>query len=134
METTLIIFVLSIQSSYLNNSEMPATENKADTIQFFITPETAWRIKTFATDEDVHVHSIGTPKQDIVSIVTASTERTYGDVIAHRYVLSSSNGIIGLRGELKRAGLGESMEVSQKGFVFSVPECTNYKSKPTPSS
>jgi hypothetical protein len=132
METTLVIFVLSIQSSYLNNSELRATNGKADTVQFLVSPDAAWRIKTFAVDEDVHVYSLGASKQDTVAVVSASTERTYGDVVARRYIVSSAIGIAGLRSELKRFGLGESMEVSELGFAFSVPEGSHYKTKSTP--
>ena len=132
METTLVIFELTIQSSYLNNSEMPSVEGKADTVQFLVTPDAAWRIKTFAVDEDVHVYSLGKPKQDTVAVVSASTERTHGDVIANRYVATSTTGIAGLGAELKRLGLNESMEVSDRGFAFAVPCGSHYRTKSTP--
>jgi hypothetical protein len=132
METTLLVFVLSIQSSYLKNSELPAVEGRADTVQFLVLPAASWRIKTFAVDEDVHVYSLGPSRPDEVIVVTASTERTYGDVIAKRYVVTSKTGIAGLKDELKRLGLDDSIEVSDQGFAFAVPKDSHYRTKSTP--
>ena len=132
METILIIFVLTIQSSYVQNVETDAVGFNADTVQFIILPNQTWRIRTFAIDEDVHVHSLGSPTESIESRVIESTERTYGDVIARKYVLRSKTGIEGLRAELKNVNLNQDLEVSKSGFAFWVPENTKYKSKSQP--
>jgi hypothetical protein len=52
MNTILVIFFLDIGSSYINNAEEPATDEEFDTVQFFASDGTAWRIKTFALDQD----------------------------------------------------------------------------------
>lgn len=132
METILIIFVLTIQGSYVQNVEAAAVGSNADTVQFFIEPNQAWRIKTFAMDQDVHVYSLGVSKGSIESLVVESTERTYGDVIAKKYVIRSKKGIEGLKEELKNVGLNQSLEVSKSGFAFWVPENTKYRSKSQP--
>ena len=132
METILIIFVLTIQSSYVQNVETDAIGFNADTVQFIILPNQTWRIRTFAIDEDVHVHALGSPTESIESHVIESTERTYGDVIARKYVLRSKTGIEGLRAELKNVNLNQDLEVSKSGFAFWVPENTKYKSKSQP--
>jgi hypothetical protein len=132
METILIIFVLTIQSSYVQNIETAAVGFNADTVQFLIDPNQAWRIKTFATDQDVHVYSLGLPSETIENLVIESTERTYGDVISKKYVLRSRTGIEGLKDELKNVSLNQSLEVSKSGFAFWVPENTQYRSKSQP--
>ena len=57
---TLILAVLTVESSYLQEVERP-TKNVPDTVQFWFTPDSQWRIKTFAIDHDIHVHRIGAP-------------------------------------------------------------------------
>src|SRR5207245_4972487 len=59
-QRTLVLAVLSVQSSYRNNTEKPASD-VCDTVQWWITPDNTWRIKTFALDHDIHVHEVGTP-------------------------------------------------------------------------
>ena len=57
MNSTLVIFFLSVQSSYTSNTEAPATEGAFDTVQFYGGESGCWRIKTYATDQDVHAWS-----------------------------------------------------------------------------
>ncbi len=116
----------------MQNVETDAAGFNADTVQFIIEPNQTWRIRTFAIDQDVHVHSLGSPSESIESRVIESTERTYGDVIAKKYVLRSKTGIEGLRAELKNVNLNQDLEVSKSGFAFWVPENTKYNSKSQP--
>ena len=58
MKAVLVLFLLSIKSSYVNDDESEATDEQFDTIQFVQTDKGTWRIKTFAVDEDVHLWSI----------------------------------------------------------------------------
>ena len=132
METILIIFVLTIQSSYAQNAEVAAVASNADTVQFFIDPDKAWRIRTFAIDQDVHVHSLGASGETAVEKVIASTERSYGDVIARKYIIRSHNGIDGIKAELKKLNITQALEISNSGFAFWVPENTQYRTKSQP--
>jgi len=81
MNTTLVIFFLTVQSSYSGNTEEAATEEVFDTVQFFESEGGGWRIKTYATDQDVHVRSLGKIVEDILSLARSNTEKHYGDVL-----------------------------------------------------
>lgn len=50
MKTVLIIFFLTAQSSYSGNTEIPATPQSFDTVQFYASNGRNWRIKTYAQD------------------------------------------------------------------------------------
>jgi len=132
MEIVFIIFVLTIKSSYAQNVEDPADIYNADTVQFFIEPNQAWRVKTFAIDQDVHVYSLGIPNETLEEKVIAGTERSYGDVIAKKYIIRSKTGIEGIKVELKKLNLYQELEVSKSGFAFWVPENTQYGTKTQP--
>ena len=132
MMTVLIIFFLSVQSSYLNNSEGDATDDAFDTVQFLANDAGTWRIKTYATDQDVHVWSIGAPPGDIVTLARENTEKHYGDVLAEGYVIETTEGIEGVRRELRERGLSDHLEISKSGMFFWVPEGTNYRTKSEP--
>ena len=132
MNARLIIFILTAQSSYSANTEEPATSEAFDTVQFFESDSGAWRIKTYATDQDVHVWSLGNEVEDIVALARSNTEKHYGDVLAGSYILKSETGIDGLRKELTERGLSTHLEISDSGFVFWTPEGTRYRTKSQP--
>jgi hypothetical protein len=127
----LVIFFLNVQSSYSANTEEPATDEAFDTVQFFESDAGSWRIKTFATDQDVHTWHLGTVA-DIVALARANTEKHYGDVLVEGYILESQAGIEGLRHELADRGLSTHLEISAAGFVFWAPEGTQYRTKSRP--
>ena len=132
MKIVLVIFFLSVQSSYLNNSEAEATAEVFDTVQFLATDDGAWRIKTYATDQDVHVWSIGASPDDVVGLARQNTEKHYGDVLSEGYVIETSGGIEGLRRELIERGLTDTLEISKSGFMFWAPAGTDYRSRSAP--
>jgi hypothetical protein len=135
MQSVLVVYVLSIQSSYAEDSEGPADEETFDTVQFFIGSEAAWRIRTFSMDEDVHVYSLGPATPDTLDTVRTSTEKTYGDIIAAQHIFSSDDGIAGLKQELAESDLGETIKESTRhGFIFWVPEGSDYRTRSTPES
>lgn len=115
MTTALVIFFLTVQSSYLGDSETDATDDVFDTVQFYATEHSGWRIKTFATDQDVHTWSIGATPSDIVDLARQNTEKHYGDLLAESYVIKTSDGIDGVRRELKKRGLSDNLEISRDG-------------------
>ncbi|HEY5808521.1 MAG TPA: hypothetical protein VIT67_11160 [Povalibacter sp.] len=135
MNTVLIVFTLTIQSSYAEDTEAEADEDSFDTVQFFITATSAWRVRTFSVDEDVHVYSLGAPTPDLADTVISSTEKTYGDVIAAKHVFTAAGGIEELKQELESAGWPASLKQSaQHGFAFWVPEGSDYRTRSTPES
>jgi len=127
----LVVFFLTVQSSYSANTEEPATDEAFDTVQFFEQESSSWRIKTYATDQDVHVWSLDRV-EDIVALARSNTEKHYGDVLSKRYILESAAGIDGLRRELGDRGLSTHLEISEAGFVFWAPEGTRYQTKSRP--
>ena len=128
----LILFLLSIRSSYVNDEESEATEELFDTIQFVQNDKGTWRIKTFADDEDVHLWSIEAP-EDLVELAVENTNKHYGDVIDEAFILETEGGIEGLRKELKKQGLSTHLEISPKGPLFWAPPGTSYKPKSSPA-
>ncbi|WP_369978635.1 hypothetical protein [Xanthomonas bundabergensis] len=132
MKIVLVVFFLTVQSSYLNDSEAEGTKDVFDTVQFLATDKGAWRIKTYATDQDVHVWSIGASTNDLVSLAHQNTEKHYGEVLSEGYIIQTSEGIDGLCRELRERGLSDTLEISNSGFLFWVPADTDYRSLSTP--
>ncbi|MBL8021578.1 MAG: hypothetical protein JNM27_18045 [Leptospirales bacterium] len=80
MKTTIIIVILSVASSYSRNVEEPAATHY-DTLQWWITPTQIFRIKTFALDSDLHVHTIKPDAtRDFVKIASENNQKHYGDI------------------------------------------------------
>lgn len=131
MTTVLVVFFLSVQSSYARNTELDATEDSFDTVQFLCVDGTCWRIKTHAIDQDVHVWSIG-GVDDIVGLARTNTEKNYGDVLTESCILESDAGLDGIRAQLAQKGLTPTLEVSGAGFAFWAPAGTKYRSKSRP--
>ncbi|WP_342641444.1 hypothetical protein [Rhodoligotrophos ferricapiens] len=132
MKIALVIFFLTTQSSYLDNTEADATEGAFDTIQFLATDRGAWRIKTYAIDQDVHVWSIAGTPGDIVALARQNTEKHYGDVLAEGYVIETTEGVEGVRSELRKRGLSDHLEIAENGMLFWAPEGTQYRTKSKP--
>jgi hypothetical protein len=132
MKTVLVIFFLSVQSSYSGNTEVAATPISFDTVQFYASNGSAWRIKTYARDEDVHIWSIGSNVDDIINLAKENTAKHYGDVLAEGYVIETSDGLEGVKRELFSRGLDDHLERLPSGAVFWSPLGTRYRSKSVP--
>jgi hypothetical protein len=133
MRVVLVIFFLSIRSSYLRNEEHEASEDVFDTIQFVSSEQGAWRVRTFADDQDVHTWSMRIAPDDLVALARQNTEKHYGDVLAEGYVIDTADGIEGVRRELLERGLSEHLEIGPNSLLFWAPEGSTYRtqSKPT---
>ncbi|WP_416763383.1 hypothetical protein ACNI65_12385 [Roseateles sp. So40a] len=135
MTTQLILFRLSIRSSYAADTEEEATEDSFDTIQFFSHEGAVWRIKTFAIDQDVHVWSMDVSEvDDLVELAVGNTESNYGDVLEEGYILNSETGLEGLREQLAERDLDTHLNETSVGAVFWTPAGTSYKSKSRPGN
>lgn len=132
MKTVLIIFFLTIQSSYATNTEIPATAEVFDTVQFFANNGQHWRVRTFARNQDVHLHSLGPHVADIVTLAKTNTSTHYGDLVAREVLIESEDGLEGVRHELARRGLDVNLEQPPSGAVFWAPSGTRYRTKSTP--
>ncbi len=132
MKTILVIFFLSVQSSYSNNTSVAATERSFDTVQFYVSNGAAWRIKTYAKDEDVHIWSIDASTRDLVKLAKENTIKHYGDVLSEGYVIETEDGLVGIRRELVSRGLSDHLELPPSGAAFWTPAGTRYRSKSVP--
>ncbi len=133
MAATLLIFKLSVQSSYAQNIERPADERNFDTVQWWLTDTETWRVKIFAMDDDIHTYETAGPIDMQVAI--ANTEKHYGDVIATRYALDFTDHRDRDEVELKMSQLGgySTLELAPSGlFAFWNPEHRKYSSKTAP--
>lgn len=133
MTTQLIVFRLAIRSSYAADTEEPATETEFDTIQFFAAGGAAWRIRTYAADQDVHIWTLDAEQiGDLVGIAVGDTEASYGDVLEEAYVLNSDIGLDGLRARLVERGLPAHLKETAFGAAFWTPPGTDYKTRSRP--
>lgn len=132
MKTVLVVFFLSVQSSYSGDTEIAATEEAFDTVQFYAANGTNWRIKTYAQDQDVHIWSLGSGVADIVALARANTEKHYGDVLTEGYIIETEDGLEGVRRELEQRGLPPNLELPPSGAVFWAPPGTTYRSRSVP--
>jgi hypothetical protein len=133
MKTILIVFILGIQSSYVQNVERPAA-GSADTVQFVLVDGQAWRIKTYAIDHDVHVWGLGPVEAGkFEDIARANTQKHYGDVIAREFVVQSEGSLDSLPAQLKQSDIGGELEIpASPKFAFWVEQIGLYKTKSSP--
>ncbi|MEM8979167.1 MAG: hypothetical protein AAGD04_06770 [Pseudomonadota bacterium] len=136
MDITLLIFLLTIQSSYTDNIEAPANGH-ADTVQWTFRDDEMWRIRTFAVDQDVHIYKIGRKIKSLDELVEAARRNTlkhYGDVISKEVILHSLEGLEGLTSEVEEIGMDGHLNERGDGVLFWSPSGSKYstKSKPVP--
>lgn len=131
-QVTLVVGVLTIESSYSGNVEREH-RGVPDTIQWWVAPDNAWRIRTFAIDHDIHTHVLGNTDTDLVAYATDSTRRIYGDVLAAIYVLRLDRGSPeSLQKAVAAAKLAPYQDFSPRGFGFWKPDDARYWSQSEP--
>ena len=133
---TLIVALLTVESSYSDDFERPAT-TVPDTVQFWFAPDSQWRIKTYAVDHDIHVHSIGQPGEGTplsIDFARANIEKHYGDVLATMLVIDipTPDNQAEVQAILRQNNLLGELEVSNQGFAFYNPDSGDYTSKSRP--
>lgn len=129
----LVVALLTVRSSYLENTEEPH-EGVPDTVQFWFTPDDDWRVKTFAIDHDIHVYRIrskGSDRKVDSEFAVANIHKNYGDVVDRIAVVDIDNpadeaavavalGQAQLQGRLERGG---------SGVAFCNPDGGKYSTK-----
>ena len=90
---TLVLSILTTESSYAQEVERSATLIP-DTIQFWLTPESVWRIRTYAIDHDIHIYQLDA-RPDGSRLTSeeaaAHTAKHYGDITAKTVTVQFSN-------------------------------------------
>ena len=132
----LIIAVLKVESSYLQDIERP-TKNVPDTVQFWFAPDSEWRIKTFAMDHDIHVHRIGIAEDGTrltTAFATNNIQKSYGDVTANVLTLEfrDPQNKAEVERVLKVHGLKGNLEAGSDGYHFYNPDGGEYRTKSKP--
>ena len=133
---TLILAILTVESSYLQEIEQPA-KTVPDTVQFWFAPDSQWRIKTFAIDHDIHVHRIGVADSTArltTEFAQNNIKKTYGDVTASILVLELSDPkneteVQRIFSEHKLTG---KLESAKDGYYFYNPDSGEYHTKSKP--
>lgn len=136
MQGTLILAVLNVKSSYLQEIEQPLDDatDVPDTLQWWIGADCAWRIKTFAIDHDIHTHSIEKGGQEVVELAQANNRKHYGDVIEVQHVVEFQNctNAKEVQQAFRRIGLAPRLEVAEGRFAFWKPDEEQYRTKSQP--
>ena len=132
---TLIVFRLTVESSYAANVEHPARD-RFDTIQWWIGQHGAWRIKTYATDHDIHPYLIDSnqPREALRELAYSNSKKVYGDVIASTVSIEVPAGASDsdLAQVFRAAGLSGRFEWVDAGYLLWLPDDGDYITKTKP--
>jgi len=138
MQGTLVLAVLNVKSSYLRDVEesLEGKDDIPDTLQWWIGPESAWRIKTFALDHDIHVYSVGPGSAELVELAQENNAKHYGEVIACQHILAFKDceDTKEVRRLFKKTGLSPRLEVATGRFAFWKPDDAKYRTQSQPKS
>jgi hypothetical protein len=133
---TLVVGLLSVQSSYAKEVEQPATGVVPDTIQFWLTSDTQQRIRTYAMDHDIHVYNLGSVEENKMSAEFAieHIKKHYADVTTSLVMLTFSDPRNKQEVErvLAAQHLNGTLEVSKSGVAFYNPDGGEYRTKSKP--
>src|SRR5262249_39557131 len=130
---TLVLAILTTESTYAQEMERTATA-VPDTVQFWLAPDSQWRIRTYAVDHDIHVYKVP-PRADgsrlTVEQVKDHISKHYGDVTAKVVTLRLRDP--GDKDEFRRVldenGLAGVLEVGKDGVAFYNPDKGEYRTK-----
>lgn len=135
MQGTLLIAILTVRSSYRQNVEEATVPGlPADTLQWWISGEQAFRIRTFALDHDIRVMMTGALGEDMVAKCLANNRRHYGDVIFREELIEFSDCLDQdeVASKLAALDLSESLRVEKGAFAFWSPNGEHYWNQSAP--
>jgi hypothetical protein len=135
MRGSLLLAILTIKSSYIQEIEEPVDglSDAPDTLQWWITPEVTWRIRTYAIDHDIHTHEMH-GLADAIRVARANNEKNYGDIIAvqHQIEFADCTDKHETDAKLMSAGLEPHLEIAAGRFAFWKPDDVRYRTQSTP--
>ena len=124
MAARLIVGVLNVRSSYRRGTEEQMTEGSCpDTVQWCLTDQEAWRVRSFAADRDIHAVLYGGYGRVDEQLFLDNIRENYGPMLSslHTIELPSFEPATAQR-MLRRAGLAPHLEVAPSGFAFWNPD------------
>jgi len=131
---TLLLAVLSVKGSYADDIEFPLVgpDDIPNTLQWWISDASVWRILTFAIDRDIHTYRIG-DVEDMLGFAIANNQKHYGDVIAAQHTLEFADcrDASEVEAVFAAVGLEPRLEVAET-FAFWKPEDASYETKSAP--
>ncbi|MEO5913014.1 MAG: hypothetical protein ABIS50_02195 [Luteolibacter sp.] len=133
---TLVLAILTVESSYLQEVEHPA-KIVPDTVQFWFAPECQWRIKTFAIDHDIHVHQIRVDDKSArltTEFAQNNIKKSYGDVTDTVLVLEfpDPKNDADVQRILRENKVTGKLEAVKEGYYFYNPDRGEYRTKSKP--
>jgi hypothetical protein len=135
MQGTLVLTVLAVRSSYLQELEKPlGSDTEApDTVQWWIASTGSWRIKTYAIDHDIHTFSVG-GASNLTELALANAQKHYGDVIQSNHVieLRDCRDPAEVSAAFRAEGLEPRIEIAEGPFAFWKPDDGRYHSQSQP--
>lgn len=136
--STLILGILNIESSYLDNLERPAGA-VPDTVRFWFTPDSQWRIKTYAIDHDIHIYKLSMKDGAKVFDISRACENisdAYDDVLSELLMLEFPDPAdeAAVREILQESELTGTLVPTGKGCYFYNPEGGAYRSQSNPEA
>jgi len=135
MQGTLVLTILTVQSSYLREMEEPLSNDSGppDTIQWWIAPTGSWRIRTYAIDYDIHTHSVGNA-DNLKELALKNAQEHYGDVIQSQHVIELADCLDGneTARAFRAAGLEPRVEIAAGRFAFWKPDEGRYHTQSQP--
>ena len=133
---TLVLALLSVESSYAQEIERAATK-VPDTIQFWLAPAAQWRIRTYAIDHDIHPHALGVRADGsrfTANEAVAHIRKHYSDIAPSIIVLTfrDPNNDKEVQRVLAEHKLAGTLEVSRNGIAIYNPDGGDYRTKSKP--
>jgi hypothetical protein len=136
MQGTLLLTILKVRSSYVDAIELPlvAADLVPDTLQWWVGPATAWRIRTYAIDHDIHVHQLAGHREDFIGLAKENNRKHYADIIGTEHSLTFANcqDQAEVEAECRRVGIATRLEVSVGRFAFWKPDDARYSTQSAP--
>ena len=133
---TLILAILTVESSYLKEVERPA-KTVPDTVHFWFAPDSQWRIKTYAIDHDIHTHRINiadATKRLTTEFAKNNIKKSYGDVTSEVLVLEfpDPKNEAEVNRILRDNKLNGTLEQVKADYYFYNPDSGEYRTRSKP--
>lgn len=134
MPGRLMLAILNVRGSYLSDCEDSADDDAVtDTLQWWIAKPTAWRIRTYALDRDIHTHFL-TTSPNLEQLAIGWTWKHYGDIVRRLNVFpvadATDRGAV--EAMFREAHLAPHFDLAPN-FLFWKPEDARYRTQSTPA-